>query len=124
VAKKPINIKAKRQNFSQDGNNKMAVVGMVQRTGKVVLEYISKSNIANIRPLIDKYIDLKSTTLNTDETTLYKGYERQTVNHSKGEYVRGKVHTNTIEDIAKYLQSMYSMYGSDVLEPSLISFLS
>ena len=84
---------------SQGGNNKMAVFGEIERKGNLQLTYIKKSNIENIKPVIEKHIDLENTQLYTDESTLYKSYkDRQCVNHSKGEYKRENATTNHIEN--------------------------
>lgn len=88
-----------KKQYSQGGNHKMAVVGIIQRTGKVVLEYITKSNINNIKPILEKNINFNESKLYTDESPLYKRYERETVNHSKGEYKKGNATTNNIENV-------------------------
>ena len=48
----------------------------------------------------------------TDEFTTYrktrKGYTHRTVNHSSGKYVRGTVHTNTIEGFWSQLKRSIS----------------
>ena len=48
----------------------------------------------------------------TDEFKTYrrtrKGYPHRTVNHSSGKYVRGQVHTNTIEDFWSQLKRSLS----------------
>lgn len=90
---------SKKNMYSKGGNNKMVVVGAIQRKGKLTMEYITKSNIKNIKPIFNKHIDLENSNLFTDESTLYKGYDRETVNHSAGEYVRGKATTNNIENV-------------------------
>ena len=90
---------SKKTPNSQGGNNKMAVFGEIERNGNLQLTYIKKSNIENIKPIIENHIDLENTQLYTDESTLYKSYKsRQCVNHSKGEYKRGNATTNHIEN--------------------------
>ncbi|WP_375454908.1 IS1595 family transposase [uncultured Methylobacterium sp.] len=82
-------------------SNKLAIVSLVERGGsvrsfhpavatKVAVTDIVKGNIA------------KESKLFTDESRLYTGLsahfgEHSTVKHSIGEYVRGEVHSNTIE---------------------------
>ena len=84
--------------YSQGGNNKMAVVGMIERGGKLALEYITKVNIKTIKPVLEQYINIEEAQLYTDTSTLYKGYKnRKTVNHTIGEYAIGNNYTNTIE---------------------------
>ena len=88
----------KRLKYSQGGSHKMVVVGVLNRKRNLGMKYINKSNIKNIKPILDKYIDFDNTNLYTDESPLYKGYKRETVNHSKGEYTRGNATTNSIEN--------------------------
>lgn len=80
---------------------KRIVMGMVERDGRVragvvpnlkadTLENAVKANVA------------PGSRVTTDEYTSYRylrlaGYVHDTVNHRSGEYVRGDVHTNTIE---------------------------
>lgn len=90
---------SKKTQYSQGGNNKMTVVGIIKRKGGVVLEYINKSNIQNIKHIINNTIDLQNSNLYTDESPMYKGYNREVVNHSKKEYARGKATTNNIENV-------------------------
>ena len=81
--------------------NKTAVVGIVQRRGRIVAKSMKNMKFSSVIPLIRRNVKLGST-LFTDEATIYKpmkkiGYLHDTITHSKGEYVREKVHTNTIE---------------------------
>lgn len=78
-------------------DSKMVVVGALERKKQLAMKYINKTNIKNIKPILDKYIELEEAKLFTDESPVYKGYERKTTNHSKGEYVKGEAHTNSIE---------------------------
>lgn len=84
------------------GTKKTPVVGMVERDGEVRAQKASKFtlNSKNLMDLVRRHVNLKNTTLITDE---YKGYlgmkylvKHETINHSF-EYARGNIHTNTIE---------------------------
>lgn len=84
------------------GTKKIPVVGMVERHGNVKAESVSKDALKtkDLHALIRKEIDTNNAVLITDE---YRGYNRinpimphTRINHSK-HYVRGFVHTNTIE---------------------------
>lgn len=84
------------------GTKKEAVVGAVERNGNVKIEQVSKMmlNAKGLLAFVRKNIDTAETLLVTDE---YKAYNRMnkiiphySVNHSK-EYVKGDIHTNTIE---------------------------
>jgi transposase-like protein len=82
--------------------HKRAVLSLVERGGEVRSFHIDNANAANIYPIIDKNLSFEST-LMTDEAGLYKTIGRsftgghESVEHGKGEYVRGDCHTNTLE---------------------------
>jgi len=81
--------------------HKQAALSLVERGGEVRSFAIDKADTANIKPIIDKNLR-KESMLMTDEAALYGkiGTEFKhhfTVEHGKGEYVRGTVHTNTLE---------------------------
>ncbi len=85
---------------SQGGNNKMATVGMIERSGRLALEYITKVNIKTIKPVLEQYINIEESQLYTDTSPLYKSYKnRRTVRHTIGEYGVGNNYTNTIEGV-------------------------
>ena len=84
------------------GTKKTAVVGMVERGGNVKAKSVAKNELKFIDflKMIRKNINVAESLLVTDE---YKAYNRMnkviphySVNHSK-EYVKGDIHTNTIE---------------------------
>jgi transposase-like protein len=84
------------------GTKKEAVVGAVERMGNVKVEQVSKMmlNAKGLLAFVRKNMDIAETLLVTDE---YTGYNKMndkiphySVNHSK-EYVKGDIHTNTIE---------------------------
>ena len=84
------------------GTKKEAVVGAVERKGNVKVEQVSKMmlNAKGLLAFVRKNMDIAETLLVTDE---YTGYNKMndkiahySVNHSK-EYVKGDIHTNTIE---------------------------
>lgn len=75
----------------------MVVVGVLERKKQLAIKYINKTNIKNIKPILDSYIELEEAKLYTDESPIYKGYKRETVNHSAGEYSRGNASANSIE---------------------------
>ena len=103
----------KKTEGSQAGHNKMAVLGIIQRTGKIVLEYIKKSNMKNIKPILINNINFENTNLFTDESPLYKGFDRQTVNHSLKEYAREEAYTNTIENaFSGFKRRVYGIHHS------------
>eukprot|EP01099_Mayorella_cantabrigiensis_P003404 TRINITY_DN2616_c0_g3_i1.p1 TRINITY_DN2616_c0_g3~~TRINITY_DN2616_c0_g3_i1.p1 ORF type:complete len:223 (+),score=-7.10 TRINITY_DN2616_c0_g3_i1:259-927(+) len=89
-------------NLRGRGTKKTPVVGMVEREGNVKAVAVSNLELKakDLKKLIMKSIDTQNSILITDE---YKAYNRMNkvvphyrVNHSK-EYVKGDIHTNTIE---------------------------
>jgi len=81
-------------------NNEM-VFALVERDGDVRSFHLSQHDLANVRGYLKANADPKSD-LRTDQSGLYRGVGKhyashETVNHGKREYVRGDIHTNTIE---------------------------
>lgn len=96
------------------GNRKWkeAVVGMVERGGRVRFRQAGKGNVTakQITALVNENIAPNVHTIVTDESAIYPfGLPEEhrakhfTINHSK-EYVRGAVHTNTIESAFSLLK--------------------
>jgi transposase-like protein len=82
-------------------SGKRPVVALVERGGRVRSFHVAQANIDNVREIVVTNVRREST-LYTDESRLYTkmGQEfatHDTVTHSRKEYVRGTVHTNTIE---------------------------
>ena len=83
-------------------HHKNAVLSLVERDGEVRSFHIDKANAENILPVVRENL-AKEAHLMTDEAGHYRklgdadmaGHDF--VNHQSGEYVRGDVHTNTIE---------------------------
>lgn len=85
------------------GAQKRVVVALVERKGRVRSFHVRVANKEQVRNILVRNASTESH-LMTDESRLYTttGEEfasHQTVNHSKGEYVRGDAHTNTIENV-------------------------
>jgi len=84
--------------------NKVAVAGAVERNGEARLETIPDTTRKTLHGFIDKYVAPDTEAIYTDEWPAYKGIadhdtRHETVNHSADEWVRGDVHTNTVEGI-------------------------
>jgi transposase-like protein len=83
-------------------DDKAIVLGMIERDGDVVTRHIVARTTRHILPHIVKFVKLGSK-INTDEASNFKllkerfGYDHEMVDHSAKEYVRGDVHTNTME---------------------------
>lgn len=82
-------------------SNKRAVLGLIERNGSVRTFHVASATKENVAVLVTENIVLESM-LFTDESRVYPTVgatflDHMTVKHSAGEYVRGGVHTNTIE---------------------------
>jgi len=91
-------------------DNKTAVIGMVEKkkgTGKVKTVASGFADATVALPFIRANIKA-GTTIHSDESRIYhrvkREYEHAFVNHSKLEYVRDNVHTNTIEGFWSHLK--------------------
>jgi len=101
--------KIERIPFEQD----IAVLGMIERNGKVVLRALGRSEKSktknSIYPLLTKYIN-SSAIIYTDQWNLYDDtinffQDHKTINHNK-HYVNGDVHTNGIENVWKHFRKV------------------
>ena len=85
------------------GAQKRVIVGLVERGGRVRTFHVQAATRDSVRTLLVKNVSRKSI-LHTDESRIYTetGKEfasHETVVHTKNEYVRGTVHTNTVENV-------------------------
>src|SRR5947209_5660534 len=84
------------------GTKKVAVVALVERGGQARAHKVERVDAKTLGKAIRENVDVRST-LMTDEFGSYAGIGRKfvgghrTVNHSKGEYVRGDASTNEVE---------------------------
>lgn len=89
-----------REDGPKGPNGKMMVIGAVQRGGKVIAKAVDKVNSKTVAEFIQTAISHKVSLLSTDTSPVYPrmpGMRHGTVNHSRGQYVVGAIHTNTIE---------------------------
>ena len=90
----------KRIRNSQGGSAMEPVFALVERGGRVSSHHVETVNAKTLGPIVAKQIHA-STEIMTDESmttkSAAKGFVSASVNHGAGEYVRGGVHTNTIE---------------------------
>ena len=80
--------------------NKTIVIGAVQRQGDVIANVVDGRSYATVVPLVRKHVKIGSNLMTDSDLSFKKAgesYKHQAVNHSKKEYVRGNVYTNTIE---------------------------
>ena len=83
-------------------DNRVMVIGALQRGGRIVLRSGGRANARELQGFIADTCADNTKRLMTDEHRAYIGVgdddtKHETVCHSQGEYVRGDVHTNSIE---------------------------
>lgn len=93
--------KSKRGGARGRGSKKKTViVGTVERGGKVRARKVKDVSGRTLKGVVYDNVE-KGATLMTDEWRSYQGlsakFEHLIVNHGHGEYVKGEIHTNTIE---------------------------
>jgi transposase-like protein len=110
--------------------SKRAVVGLVERGGKARMFHVDNATKADVARVVRTHVSREST-LHTDESKLYVklGTEfsaHHTVCHSANEYVRGEVHTNTIEGVfsifKRGMKGVYQHCGEAHLHRYLAEF--
>ena len=84
------------------GTDKQGVIGVVEReSGKVFAKKQDKFNFLELKAFLESNVDFGKSTLYTDDFKGYSPFKKvmahAVVNHSRGEYAKGNIHTNTIE---------------------------
>jgi len=98
--------------------DKVPIMGMLQRGGKLNCMVMANTQRNSIQPLVKRYVK-EGTRLISDEwhgyTGLDKSYQHQIVNHAKKEYVNlldASIHSNSIEGTWKIMKnSLRDMYN-------------
>jgi transposase-like protein len=83
------------------GTQKTPVVGIVERNGDIVLKVIEKLTSRNLLAMLNEYVKTENAVVVTDEFRSYHGFDavvqHYTIEHGKKQWVKGAMHTNTIE---------------------------
>ena len=110
--------------------HKRPVLSLVERGGKVRSFHVHTATVDNVVPKVRENV-VREATLVTDESRLYWGVgtefaEHQAIEHGKGEYVRGEVHTNTVEGFfsifKRGMKGVYQHCGEKHLHRYLAEF--
>lgn len=108
------------QSQGRSFKDKVPVMGMLQRGGKMNAYVVDDTKRKSIQPFIHKYVNPKTTqTIISDEWWAYKGldkyYTHNVIDHSRKEYVSlqdNNIHTNNIEGSWNILKrSVSGMYN-------------
>ena len=88
---------------------KVAVIGAISRKGNVVARVIERVNHETVETFMAETVSTKVDLVASDESTAYhglawRGFRHATVNHTRGEYVRGNVHTANIDSFWSMLK--------------------
>ena len=90
----------KRRITGTGGKDKTAVLGMLERNGKVRTTVLENRRKQSIQPEVREHVEAGSA-LYSDELLSYEGlasdYAHEVINHAV-EYVNGNVHTNCLEN--------------------------
>lgn len=114
--------------------DKVPVVGMLQRDGKMNAFVVDNTKKESIQPLIYNYVKQDGTLIISDEWWAYKGldkyYEHKIIDHSKKEYVSlqdSSIHTNNIEGswniLKKSVSGMYNHVSKKHLQKYVDEFV-
>jgi transposase-like protein/IS1 family transposase len=90
-------------------SNKTIVAGIVQRGGDVRMSTIKRTDRKTLHAFIKGHAHPKTELIITDDWPPYRGVadhdtRHETVSHRRKEYVRGNIHTNTIENVWSLLK--------------------
>jgi transposase-like protein len=103
---------------AERGKTKMPVLALVERNGGVRTRVIPSVTATALKNELRKEVDLAARII-TDENPAYKNATRvfwgghKTVCHSRREYVRGDIYTNTVESFfARLKRGLYGTYHS------------
>jgi transposase-like protein len=108
----------------------MPIVSLVERGGRVRSFHIDNVNRHNVMGLMGDQIKA-DTQIFTDKSSIYNRaktvfLDHHSVNHSKGEYRRGGVHTNTVEGFfaifKRGMKGIYQHCGEQHLKRYLAEF--
>lgn len=90
----------KRHSFHAGGGHKNVVLTLVDRAGNSRSFHVDRATKANVLPILRENLDSDARVI-TDDSGLYREldyeYTHAYVDHSKGEYGRGEITTNTVE---------------------------
>lgn len=96
-------------------HSSQVIFGMVERGGRARVKHVRSSGVRALTPEIQSNIS-KEATIYTDEHGSYRllkrrGYKHLTVNHSKQQFVVGRIHTQNVENFwSQFKRGIYGVY--------------
>lgn len=115
--------KGKQRKGARGYDHKEKIFSLVERGGHARSFHVPRVNAATLKPIIGEQIN-RDSIICTDEFGAYKGLDdeflsHQFVCHSRREYVRGRIHTNTVENyfsiLKRGLTGVYQHVGENHL---------
>lgn len=114
------------KNRSRVMKEKSKVIAAVERGGKMKAKKVSNLKAETIGSFLEKNVS-EGANLMTDASNRYdlvaKGYKRKSVNHKRGQYVRGNVHVNNVESFWSHLRRSIAGTHKSVSKKHLQSYL-
>ncbi len=88
-------------NQGRSNKTKTPIIGAVERKGKIIAKVVGDTKSKTIRPFVKSNIKITAE-VKTDEYRPYKsltklGYNHDTVDHGRKQFVKGNAHTNNLE---------------------------
>lgn len=122
--------RSKRRGAAGIAGGKIGVIGAIARKGNVVCQIIENTDrvtMSNfVRNTVSEQVSLVATDEHTGYARLKRQFPHQTVNHLKGEYVRGNVHTANLDSFWSLLKrgviGTYHKVSKDYLPLYLAEF--
>jgi transposase-like protein len=123
--------KHRSQRHGKTGSyGKTPVIGAISRKGNIVCQVIEHADTETMTSFVRKTVSDKVSLVATDEHAGYRllkwAYPHETVSHGDGEYVRGKVHTQSIESfwslLRRGIMGSYHKVSKDYLPLYLSEF--
>lgn len=97
---------------AQGGKGKTIVFGMVERKGEIITRVVPNRHEFTLVPHILQNVQNGSVIVSDEHGSYSKldeeGFYHGTVNHARKEYVRGAIHTNTIEGFWAWMKRQIS----------------
>src|SRR5579883_297425 len=117
---------SKRRAGNIGGKGKEAVFSLVERGGSVRSHHVASVSAKTLGPILEAQLHADTSVMSDDGgARVGKMFAKhQTVNHSIGEYVRGDVHTNTIEGYFSILKRGITGVYHHVSEQHLKRYLA
>ncbi len=104
----PAPLSRKRFEGGRGTAGKVAVIGAISRKGNVIAKVIENTTTATLDGFVHDAVSDEVNLVATDEHSGYRNLGRDlphgTVDHSKGEYVHGNIHTANIDSFWSMLK--------------------